>query len=116
MRRIALVPLLAALAFATGCFALDEVDRGRASMKKHAGGYRSEGVPAPTAEAASDDGADDETPGLVARAQAWWEAWRAEPPAQRPADDEIVRCDLEDGVTFTYESDCLSRGGAPAEG
>jgi hypothetical protein len=116
MRRIALAHLLAVLALAPGCYALDEIDQGRAMMKKHSAGLRPEGVTprAPEAAPQAAEAEEDAGPGLLARVQAFWAERTQRQPAERSPDDEIVHCELASGTTFTYESDCLSRGGRPA--
>jgi hypothetical protein len=99
-----------ALAFGlgcTGCFVFDEIDSGREVMKKHSGrgakGAAAAEQPEPEAE---------EGPGLLARVKDFFAERREASRPQRDPDDEIVSCDLGDAVTFTYASDCLSRGGS----
>jgi len=115
MRHVALALLVSVLALASGCYAFDEIDQGRAYMKKHSAGLRPDGVPATAAEASP---GDDEAelaagPGLLARAKAFWDERTQPGPVERPEGDAIVGCELADSTTFTYESDCLSRGGRP---
>lgn len=112
---MALALLLPALALATGCYAFDEIDQGRAYMKKHGAGLRPDRVAAPAheAEPSDDEAEEDASPGLLARAKAFWDEHTQPGPVERPEDDGIVRCDLVGATTFTYESDCLSRGGRP---
>ena len=109
MTRTAAALLGLVLCFGTGCFVFDEIDEGRAIMKKHSGQYpdakpRSE--PAAEGEEEEEDG-----PGLLARVQGLIRSYREPKAPERSADDGVVRCDFEGGVTFTHESDCLSRGG-----
>jgi hypothetical protein len=107
MARLVLA-LALALGLCTGCFVFDEIDSGREIMKKHSGrGPR--GAAAAQAPAAAP--AEDEGPGLLARVQQFIAERREESAPERDPDDSIVSCELEDGTTFTYESDCLSRGG-----
>ena len=65
------------------------------------------GSEAPDAEAPE----AEEGPGLLARIQAFWDERREGAEPERSPDDEIVTCDLGGDTTFTYHSDCLSRGG-----
>ena len=109
MRRFAPLALVAALALPTGCFVFDEIDKGQKIMEKHSGrgAHHASEDEAPAPEAGEDEG-----PGLIARVKAFWEEARAEDEPERSADDSIITCELSDGgTTFTYESDCLSRGG-----
>lgn len=111
MARFAAVGLGLLLWLSTGCFVFDEIDQGRALMEKHSGASPHGGREverAPEAEEAAEEGV-----GLLARVQQFVEDVRQPAAAERAEDDEIVRCDLEDGLTYTYESDCLSRGGDP---
>ena len=108
MTRSAAVSLVLALCLCPGCYVFDEIDQGRALMKKHSGQnptVEREPDPAPAADEEGDG------PGLLARVQQLVQDYREPDPPQRSPDDEIVSCDLEDGLTFTHESDCLSRGG-----
>jgi len=109
MRRVALLGLVAALGLSTGCFVFDEIDKGQQIMKQHSGRH-----PEPEhaeSDAAEAEAAADEGPGLLARIQAYWDEKRAPRAPERSEDDDIVTCELGDGTTFTYHSDCLSRGG-----
>jgi hypothetical protein len=108
MARSAVASLALALGLCcTGCFVFDEIDSGREIMKKHSGRGPKGAAKVEEAEPEADEG-----PGLLARVQNFF-AERREPSApQRDPDDQIVSCELEDAVTFTYASDCLSRGGS----
>ena len=108
MRRLAPLALAAALALSTGCFVFDEIDKGQAIMKQHSGRGAH---PAPADSDAPAAEEEEEAPGLLARVQAFWEESRREAEPERSPDDEIITCELDDATTFTYESDCLSRGG-----
>ena len=109
MARVKIAALGLALCLCTGCFVFDEIDQARESMKKHSGQFahvEKQAEPAPEADET------DEGPGLLARVQQLIQDYREPDDPARAPDDEIVRCELEDGLTFTYESDCLSRGGS----
>ncbi len=111
MARFAAAGLGLVLWLCTGCFVFDEIDQGRALMEKHSGASpHAKHEPEPAAEA---KGESDEGLGLLARVQQFVEDVRQPAAPERASDDEIIRCDLEDGLTYTYESDCLSRGGTP---
>jgi len=109
MTRAAVVGLGLALCLCTGCFVFDEIDQGREMMKKHSG-QNPGAVKKPEPEAEPDP--SDAGIGLLARVQQWIQDYREPAAPVRSADDQIVSCELPDGHTFTYESDCLSRGGA----
>lgn len=98
-----------ALCLNTGCFIFDEIDQGRKLMKKHSGQNPDAKKPS---DPAPDAAATDEGPGLLARVQQLIQDYREPDDPERAPDDEIVRCELEHGLTFTHESDCLSRGGS----
>jgi len=102
------VALALALALCTGCFIFDEIDQGREEMKRYSGrpGHRAAAEPEAPEE-------EEEGPGLIARVQQFFQEKTEGSGPERPADDEIITCDLQDGITFTYESDCLARGGTP---
>ena len=109
MTRFAVVGLGLALCLCTGCFVFDEIDQGRAIMKKHSG-QNPQAKQAP--EHAPEPEETDAGTGLLARVQQLIQDYREPDAPERSPDDEVVSCELEHGVTFTHESDCLSRGGA----
>jgi hypothetical protein len=98
--------LLVGLWLCTGCFVFDEIDQGRKLMEKHSSRARAEAA-APVAAATP----EERGPGLLARVQTFIEERRQAAAPERDPEDGIVRCEVEDGTTFTRESDCLSRGG-----
>lgn len=110
MTRAAVIGLGIALCLCSGCFVFDEIDQGRAILDKHSGQYANARKPEPSAREAEPEEAD-EGPGLIARVQQLIRDYREPAEPQRAEDDEIVNCQLGDGLTFTYASDCLSRGG-----
>ena len=109
MRPLAPLALAALLALSTGCFVFDEIDKGQKIMEQHSG--RGAHPPADAEPAVDEGSGEDEGQGLLARLQAFWEERRAGSEPERSPDDEIVTCELGGDTTFTYESDCLSRGG-----
>ena len=107
MRRRTPLALAALLGLSTGCFVFDEIDKGQKIMKQYGGQTpHAQAAPAETAEPQEEEG-----PGLLARLEAFWEKKREAPEPERSADDGIVTCQLAGSTTFTYQSDCLSRGG-----
>ena len=109
MARAAAVALGLVLCLSTGCFVFDEIDQGRKLMKKHSGQNPNvQREPEPAEE--PEEG--DEGPGLLARVQNLIQDYREPDAPERSPDDGIVSCKLDDGLTFTHESDCLSRGGS----
>jgi hypothetical protein len=109
MARFAASALAAALGLSTGCFVFEEIDQGREIMKRHSGQSTRRAAAAPTQ--AADPEPEAAGPGLLARVQAFLEERFEDEGPERDPSDEIVTCDLEDGLAFTYASDCLSRGG-----
>jgi hypothetical protein len=107
--RAAAIALGLALCLCTGCFIFDEIDQGRKLMKKHSG-QNPNAIQKPAADAEPEE--PDQGPGLLARVQQLIQDYREPDDPERSPDDEIVRCELAHGLTFTHESDCLSRGGA----
>ncbi len=110
MTRSLAIALGLALCLCTGCFVFDEIDQGRELMKKHSGQNPDAIKNSDPVEEPEETG---EGPGLLARAQQMFHDFREPGDPERPSDDEITRCELPHGLTFTYESDCLSRGGTP---
>jgi hypothetical protein len=109
MRLLAPLALAAALGLSTGCYVFDELDNGQKILKQYGGQTPHAQPAAPAAEPAEEP--KDEGPGLLARLEAFWEKKREAPEPQRSPDDGIVTCRLGGETTFTYRSDCLSRGG-----
>ena len=109
MLRSSAIALSLALALCTGCFVFDEIDQGREEMRRHSG-RQAHRAAAAEPEAPEEE---DEGPGLIARVQAFFEEKTEDSAPERSPDDEIITCDLGESLTFTYESDCLARGGTP---
>ena len=110
MRRLGPLALAAALGLSTGCFVFDEIDKGQQIMKQHSGHHPERQAPDSAPEGA-EPAQEDEGPGLLARIQAFWDQRHEKAEPERSPDDAIVTCDLGGDTTFTYQSDCLSRGG-----
>lgn len=110
MRR--LLPLLLIACLSQGCFVLDELDKGQALMDQHSGTARkAKEKEKAAAEAAALESHDEEL-GVVAKLQDWWKRRNEPKPVERPESDGIVRCATDGRTQFTYESDCLARGGS----
>ena len=111
MRRlIASLCLAAAACLGSGCFVLDEIDKGQELMDKHS-------PRAAQAEEAAEP--EDDSGGLVARVKDWWaglgEGGETESPADSGPpphpDDVLGTCDLGRSLTFMRKFDCLRHGG-----
>ena len=85
---------------ASGCFVFDEIDSGMKELERF-------------------DGAADEAPATPAAAPpeaapqaSWWE--KARTLGSEPANERIVRCELDGTTQFMDRDDCLGRGGRPS--
>ncbi len=113
MRRLA--SLIAVLAFAPGCFVLEELDKGSEILDQHSPRKKAERAesPPPT-RAAAKKGEDEE--GLLAGVQGWLQEKQKEsaksdsgPPPD--PDDVPVLCQSGGRTQYVRKSDCLLRGG-----
>lgn len=114
MRR--LVPLLLIVWFATGCFVLDEIDKGHAIMDQHASQERREAEAEKKAAADKDEdegGLFEDLKGQVAAVGGWIEDASEQSPAERDASDTVVSCRIGGRTQFLRKSDCRVRGGRP---
>ena len=114
MRRVLLV-LLLILPFSTGCFVLDEIDKGAEIMDQHASKERRE---AEAKKKASEKKQDEEGGGLVAGLQeqvaslgGWIDEATEEKPPERDPSDTVVRCKVGGKTQYLRKSDCRVRGG-----
>jgi hypothetical protein len=113
----ALLPLGLLLCLCTGCFVLDEIDKGHAIMDQHASPERRE-KEAAEAAAREEQAKSDDDAGLVAGLQeqvanlgGWIDDVSKEDPAERDASDGVVRCQISGRTQFLRKSDCRVRGG-----
>lgn len=113
----ALVALLVASASLSGCYVLDELDKGQAELDRYSSANNKKKAAA--AKAQADGGAGSaEADGKPAGAS-WWSHARSLNTApgaeQAKADDPdaVVRCELGGSTGFMRRGDCLSQGGRP---
>ena len=114
MRRAVLL-LLTVLPFTSGCFVLDEIDKGAQIMDQHASQERREAEAKEKADAKKQE---EEGGGLVAGLQeqvaslgGWIEEATEEAPPERDPSDTVVRCQVAGKTQFLRKSDCRVRGG-----
>ncbi|MGH0037137.1 MAG: hypothetical protein ACQGVK_19105 [Myxococcota bacterium] len=114
-----------------GCFVVDELDSGQASMDRNSprGKARAESAAAEgrsgaraarsarsahSARSGEDSGSVVDTGReALASVEGWWDELGEPEPLP---DDEIVQCRLGGSVQFTLESTCRARGGVPKGG
>jgi len=90
------------LAAATGCFALDELDKASALSK------------GPAAKAAAEKPEADATTAAkpaAPNAKGWWQTARTLGSDKR--DEGITRCEFSGRSEFMLRDDCVARGGVP---
>ena len=104
-RRILMSLALASLL--SGCFVVDELDRGQAAMDRNSPRGRAKAEsPADPARAGEDSGSVVEAGReVLASVEGWWEELGEPEPLP---DDEIVQCRLRGSLQFTRESTCLT--------
>jgi hypothetical protein len=113
MRR--LLPLTLLLWLCSGCFVLDEIDKGQAIMDQHASKERREAEAAERKaekeEAAKGGSLLADLQDQVASVGGWLaEATQVAPPERDP-DDTVVQCQISGRTHFLRKSDCQIRGG-----
>lgn len=107
------------LGAATGCFAMDELDKASAlSNGPAAGGNKAAAAPdakkgAAATPAAAKPGAGGTSAAQPAapNAKSWWQTART--LGSDESDAEITRCELSGRSEFMLRDDCLARGGHP---
>lgn len=114
MPRLLLIVLTSACL--SGCFVLDELDKGDALLEQHSVGLR-EKREREAKEAAEAAAAKPSTrlahgePGVREKLEELWkDALEEERPPPDPS-DVIVQCAVSGSVRFTRKSDCELRGG-----
>jgi hypothetical protein len=106
--RLHLVALALAASLSTGCFVLDELDKGNAILDAHASKASKDKKAA--AEAAANKGEKPATP--EEKRKQWWSSASSLSTAdQAPKEDPHIRCRIEKDERFMRRSDCLSQGG-----
>jgi len=111
--RLRLLALLLVALLGSGCFVLDELDKGNEILDSHSP-TRSKGAQAHAAAAAGQQPGKPGDPKQdpKAREKAWWESARTLSRAdEKPSEDPNVRCRLGGNVRFTRQTDCLTQGG-----
>jgi hypothetical protein len=95
----------------SGCFVLDEIDKGAAIMDQHASQERREAEAKEKAE--DDDGGSllANLQGQVAGLGGWLQKATEKAPAERDPSDTVTRCQLAGRTKYLRKSDCRVRGG-----
>ncbi len=108
MRALRTLALVLSLAFVPGCFALEELEAGRAIMEAHT----------PAAEKKErlekEKAKGEKPPTYQETVQTWWKDAKSlnVSPQQRLAkDDPMVPCTHAGRTVYTKRSDCVARGG-----
>jgi hypothetical protein len=108
--RLHLVALALAASLSTGCFVLDELDKGNAILDAHASKASKDAKAKAAAEAAANKGGAPATP--EEKRKQWWSSASSLSTAdQAPKEDPHIRCRIEKDERFMRRSDCLSQGG-----
>jgi hypothetical protein len=92
----------------SGCFVIDEIDKGQELMEAHS----------PDTEKVATDpalsGADGEAASARNRLNAYYKKQRSKASAAKSSDDPhdaVGRCKLGSNTLFMRQADCVSRGG-----
>lgn len=95
----------------SGCFVLDEIDKGAAIMDQHASQERREAEAKEKAE-------DEEGGSLLADLQdqvaglgGWLQEATEKAPAERDPSDTVARCQIAGRTKYLRKTDCRVRGG-----
>lgn len=108
MRTPRMLSLTLALAFLPGCFALEELEAGRAIMEAHT----------PAAEkrkrAEAEEAKREKPQSYQELVGSWWKdahTINVSPEQRLAADDPLVPCTHGGKTVYTKRSDCVARGG-----
>lgn len=108
-------PLLLVLWFGTGCFVLEEIDKGHAIMDQHASPERREAEAKKKAakekEQESEGSLLADLQGQVSNLGGWIEEVSEEAPPERDPSDSVVRCRVSGRTQYLRKTDCRVRGG-----
>jgi hypothetical protein len=103
-----MLSLTLALAFLPGCFALEELEAGRAIMEAHT----------PAAEkrkrAEAEEAKREKPQSYQELVGSWWKdanTLNVSPEQRLAADDPLVPCTHGGKTVYTKRSDCVARGG-----
>jgi hypothetical protein len=118
VKQFALI-LLSGLIF-SGCFVIDEIDKGNAILDQHGGRARKQREAAAAAAAAEESAAakrrsGPQEPGVKEQLSKWWQEVSEEGPAPPDPNNGIVRCTIGGTIAFTREKECKIRGGRAAK-
>lgn len=109
------LPLFLVLWLCSGCFVLDEIDKGAAIMDQHASQERREAEAKKKAEEKkeAEEGGSllGDLQGQVANLGGWLGEATEEGPPERDPSDTVVRCQIAGRTQFLRKSDCRVRGG-----
>ena len=109
--RLRVCALLLVAVLGSGCFVLDELDKGNEILDSHSP-TRSKAAQGKAAAANPAAKPGDPAQDPKAREKAWWQSARSLSRAdEKPSEDPSVRCRLGGGIRFTRQSDCLTQGG-----
>ncbi len=111
-RRFYSLTLMLAVGLAgPGCFAVDELDAGLASMK---GAAPEEAAEPAVEESSGGDDAAERAKALQAKAKNLWKNARTPTSKEAPADPgaELVGCKIGGSTRFMSRTDCLTQGGS----
>lgn len=115
MARLAAALLAACLA--SGCFVIEEIDKGQEYMDQHADVDKRKAIEDEKAEA-EQARKDDEGPGVADRMRGWWDerqedqARAEESGPEAHPEDKPGRCQLDGKTQFMRKFDCQLRGGS----
>ena len=117
-RRLPAAALALAVALATGCGVLEELDKGRAEQEKYSPSARKakeEKAAAATSQAGAKaaGGAADATAKARQAAATWWQNARSIGSEETSSD--VVRCVIGGSEQYMHKHDCLMRGGTVAK-
>jgi hypothetical protein len=108
--RLRVCALLLVAVLGSGCFVLDELDKGNEILDSHSPTRSKAAQANAAANPAAKPGDPAQDP--KAREKAWWQSARSLSRAdEKPTEDPSVRCRLGGGIRFTRQSDCLTQGG-----
>ena len=115
MTRLAAALLAAFLA--SGCFVVEEIDKGQEYLDQHADVDKRQALEDEKA-AAEQAKQGDEGPAMTDRVRGWWDERQQDQarveesgPGAHP-DDKPGRCELKGGTQFMRKFDCQLRGGS----
>jgi hypothetical protein len=108
MHRLAIA--IAAVFLLSGCFVLDELEKGEAIIDAHSPNRKKRMKEEEEALAKTEA---EKQPSASQQMAKWWDNARSigPRPDDKPDADPMVSCTIAGGVRFTRRSDCLAGGG-----